>query len=181
MEKMNGREENEMSFQSVDVKSIQGNPWKMIGDEWMLIAAENGGRVNAMTASWGGVGIMWGKTVATAYIRPQRYTKEFVDAGDHFTLSFFGGDEKKAMGYLGKVSGREESDKIEKAGLHVISLEGQPAFEEAKLVLVCRKLYAQELKPECFFGTEDIEKWYPGNDFHTMYIAEIVKAYQKNL
>ena len=65
-----------------------------------------------MTASWGGVGIMWGKTAATIYLRPQRYTKEFVDANDTFTLSFFGGREKQAMGYLGKVSGRDEPDKI---------------------------------------------------------------------
>ena len=170
-----------MEFKEIKIEDLSFNPFNKIGKQWMLLSAGTEENCNTMTASWGGLGIMWGKQAATVYIRPQRYTKEFVDAGDHFTLSFFGGDEKKAMGYLGKVSGREESDKIEKAGLHVISLEGQPAFEEAKLVLVCRKLYAQELKPECFFGTEDIEKWYPGNDFHTMYIAEIVKAYQKNL
>ena len=80
-----------MSFEVIDVKDPQANPWKMIGDEWMLITAEKAGKVNTMTASWGGVGIMWGKTVATVYIRPQRYTKEFVDAGSSFTLSFFGG------------------------------------------------------------------------------------------
>ena len=168
-----------MSFQVTDVKELQRNPWKMIGDEWMLVTAEKEGKVNTMTASWGGVGIMWGKTVATVYLRPQRYTKEFVDAGDTFTLSFFGGKEKKAMGYLGSVSGRDEADKIGKAGLHVTELDGAPAFEEAELVLVCRKLYAQEMKPECFTGTEEIEKWYPDRDFHTMYIAEIVKAYRK--
>ena len=168
-----------MSFQVTDVKELQGNPWKMIGDEWMLVTAEKEGKVNTMTASWGGVGIMWGKTVATAYLRPQRYTKEFVDAGDIFTLSFFGGKEKKAMGYLGSVSGRDEADKIGKTGLHVTELDGAPAFEEAELVLVCRKLYAQEMKPECFTGTEEIEKWSPDRDFHTMYIAENVKAYRK--
>ena len=169
-----------MSFQKIDVKNLQENPWKIIGDDWMLITAERDGAVNTMTASWGGVGIMWGKTVATAYIRPQRYTKEFVDAGDFFTLSFFGGNEKKALGYLGRVSGREEKNKIEKSGLHERMLEGNPTFEEAALVLVCRKLYAQEMKPECFFGTEEIEKWYPEKDFHTMYIAEIVEAYQRD-
>ena len=169
-----------MSFEVIDVKVLQANPWKMIGDEWMLITAEKAGKVNTMTASWGGVGIMWGKTVATVYIRPQRYTKEFVDAGRSFTLSFFGGREKKAMGHLGSVSGRDESDKIVNAGLHITEVDGQPSFEEAELVLVCRKLYAQEMKPDCFFGSEEIEKWYPDKDFHTMYIAEIVKAYQKN-
>lgn len=166
-----------MNFRETDIKEFQGNPWKMIGDQWMLVTAEKDGQVNTMTASWGGVGIMWGKNTATVYLRPQRYTKEFVDAGDIFTLSFFGGGEKKAMGYLGKVSGRDEPDKIEKAGLHVTRLDGAAAFEEASLVLVCRKLYAQEMKPECFIARDEIETWYPDGDFHTMYIAEIQKAY----
>ena len=168
-----------MSFREIDIKSYPGNPWKMIGDDWMLVTAEKDGKINTMTASWGGVGIMWGKTVATAYLRPQRYTKEFVDGSDTFTLSFFGGREKQAMGYLGKVSGREEPDKIGKTDLHVTEVEGAPTFREAELVLLCRKLYAQEMKPECFLAGEEIEKWYPEKDYHTMYIAEIVKAYAR--
>ncbi|HIV24788.1 MAG TPA: flavin reductase [Candidatus Scatomonas pullistercoris] len=167
-----------MNFQEMDIKTLEGNPWKMIGDDWMLVAAKKDGQVNAMTASWGGVGIMWGKTAATIYLRPQRYTKEFVDANDTFTLSFFGGREKQAMGYLGKVSGRDEPDKISRTDLHLTDLGGAPAFREAELVLVCRKLYAQEMKPECFLAREEIDKWYPDRDFHTMYIAEIVKAYR---
>ena len=134
-----------MNFQEMDIKTLEGNPWKMIGDDWMLVAAKKDGQVNAMTASWGGVGIMWGKTAATIYLRPQRYTKEFVDANDTFTLSFFGGREKQAMGYLGKVSGRDEPDKISRTDLHLTDLGGAPAFREAELVLVCRKLYAQEM------------------------------------
>ena len=169
-----------MAFKEVKAEELQFNPFTKIGKEWMLITAGTEEKYNTMTASWGGVGVIWGKDVVTAYIRPQRYTKEFVDAGSSFTLSFFGGREKKAMGHLGSVSGRDESDKIVNAGLHITEVDGQPSFEEAELVLVCRKLYAQEMKPDCFFGSEEIEKWYPDKDFHTMYIAEIVKAYQKN-
>lgn len=168
-----------MTFEKVDVKEIKGNPFRMIGDDWMLITAEKDGRVNTMTASWGGVGILWGKTVATAYIRPQRYTKEFVDAGETFTLSFFGQEQKKALGYLGKVSGKEVPDKIAQSGLHDTTVGGAPAFAEAELVLVCRKLYAQEMKPECFVAGEEIGRWYPEKDFHTMYIAEITEAYRR--
>ena len=167
-----------MSFKEIDVKNIQKTPFAMIGDEWMLITAEKEGSVNTMTASWGGVGIMWGKPAATAYIRPQRCTKEFVDASEYFTLTFFGGGQKKALGYLGSVSGHDEPDKIDKTDLNLTKIDGHPTFEEAALVLVCRKLYAQEMKPECFMGTEEIEKWYPDRDFHTMYIGEIVKAYE---
>lgn len=176
---LEGKEQKTMGFQKIDVKEIEGNPFRMIGDDWMLITAEKNGKVNTMTASWGGVGIMWGKTVATAYIRPQRYTKEFVDAGETFTLSFFGGAQKKALGYLGKVSGREVPDKIGQSGLHTAEVAGAPSFEEAELVLVCRKLYAQEMKPECFAAEEEIGRWYPEKDFHTMYIAEITEAYKK--
>lgn len=167
-----------MKKQEIDIKMLQANPFALIGDEWMLITAEKDGKVNTMTASWGALGIMWGKTVATAYIRPQRYTKEFVDGSDTFTLSFFGGDQKKAMGHLGSVSGREEPDKIEKAGLHVTEVDGYPTYEEATLTLVCKKLYVQEMKPECFLGKEEIEKWYPDSDYHYMYMAEIIKAFE---
>ena len=91
-----------MNFQEMDIKTLEGNPWKMIGDDWMLVAAKKDGQVNAMTASWGGVGIMWGKTAATIYLRPQRYTKEFVDANDTFTLSFFRRQGEAGHGLSGK-------------------------------------------------------------------------------
>ena len=86
---------------------------------------------------------------------------------------------KKAMGYLGRVSGKDEPDKIDKTDIHVTEIDGQPTFEEANLVLVCRKLYVQEMQKDCFTGTEEIEQWYPAEDYHTMYMAEIVKAYRK--
>ena len=167
-----------MKKQEIDIKKLQANPFEMIGDQWMLITAEKDGKVNTMTASWGAMGIMWGKPVATAYIRPQRYTKEFVDGSETFTLSFFGGEQKKAMGHLGAVSGREKPDKIENAGLHVTDVEGYPTFEEATLTLVCKNLYVQEMKPVCFVGKDEIEKLYPANDFHYMYMAEIIKAFE---
>lgn len=167
-----------MKKQEINVKELNGNVFEMIGDQWMLITAKKDGKINTMTASWGAMGIMWGKNVATAYIRPQRYTKEFVDSSDVFTLSFFGGEQKKAMGHLGSVSGRTESDKIDRAGLHVTEIEGYPTFEEATLTLVCKKLYVQEMRPECFLGTEEIERWYPDKDFHYMYMAEIIKAFE---
>ena len=168
-----------MTFHQLDINQMSINPFQRIGNEWMLITAKKGETVNTMTASWGMMGVFWGENVVTVGIRPQRYTKEFVDAGDIFTLTFFDGERKKEMGYLGSVSGKDEPDKIDKTDLHVTEIDGQPTFEEATLVLVCKKLYAQEMKEECFIGTEEIEKWYPNKDYHTMYMAEIVKAYEK--
>ena len=103
----------------------------------------------------------------------QRHTKEFVDAGDTFTISFFGGEHMKELGYLGKVSGKDVPDKIEQSGLHLTEVDGQPGFEEATQVLVCRKLYQDDIKPENFYEPEEDERWYPEKDYHTMYIAEI--------
>lgn len=168
-----------MSFKEITAESLMMNPFTKIGKEWMLITAEKEGKVNTMTASWGGVGIMWGKNTATVYLRPQRYTKEFVDAGEVFTISFYGEAYRKALGYCGKVSGREEPAKIENAGLTPCVIDGVPVFEEASMVFVCRKMYQQEMKPECFVDSEARERWYPQEDYHTMYIAEITAVYEK--
>ena len=162
-----------MGFKKVDVKTLEMKPFEKIGSEWMLISAAKDGKANTMTASWGGIGVLWGKNVATVYIRPQRHTKEFVDAGDTFTISFFGGEHMKELGYLGKVSGKDVPDKIEQSGLHLTEVDGQPGFEEATQVLVCRKLYHDEIKPENFYEPEEDERWSPEKDYHTMYIAEI--------
>ena len=129
-------------MKEIKPEELQKNPFQMIGKEWLLVTAEKEGKTNTMTASWGGVGIMWGKPVAYVFIRPQRYTKEFIDAGDHFSLSVLGEDYRKTLNYFGTVSGRDE-DKIAKSGLHVAHENGTPYFEEANTVLVCRKLYAQ--------------------------------------
>lgn len=162
----------------LSAEELQGNPFEMIGKDWMLVTAEMEGKVNAMTASWGGMGVMWGKNVAFVVIRPTRYTKEFIDASETFSLAFLDESYRKALGYFGSVSGRDE-DKIEKTGLTVMHEGKTPYFEEAGMVLICRKLYAQEYDPTCFIDGELDEKWYPGKDYHTMYISEIVKVLKK--
>ena len=127
-----------MKFEKIDITKENINPFQRIGQDWMLISAEREGKVNTMTASWGMMGVFWGKNVVTVGIRPQRFTKEFVDAGEFFTLTFFDGERKEEMGYLGKVSGRDE-DKISKVGFHVVKTdEEQPTFEEGKMVFVCK-------------------------------------------
>ena len=120
-----------------------------------------------------------GKPVATVYIRPQRYTKEFIDKNEYFTLSFLSEEYRKALNVCGSVSGRNVDDKWQEAGLHPYEVDGTTAVEEAEEIFVCRKLYAQEMVPECFIDGECDTKWYPEKDYHTMYIAEIVKVLKK--
>lgn len=164
-----------MSYKEIKPEELQKNPFQMIGKEWLLVAAEKDGKVNAMTASWGGVGVMWGKNAAFIVIRPQRYTKEFIDASATVSLSVLGEEYRKTLGYFGSVSGRDE-DKIAKSGLTVAHADDTPYFSEANTVIIGRKLYAQEFRPECFTDTSLDEKWYPGKDYHTMYVLEIEKV-----
>jgi flavin reductase (DIM6/NTAB) family NADH-FMN oxidoreductase RutF len=133
--------------------------------------------MNTMTANWGGLGIMWNKEVAYVVIRPQRFTKEFVDEATTFTLTFFAEDyKKKALTYLGKVSGRDE-DKIAKAGLTICKdEEGVPYFAEAESVFFVKKLFVQPMVAESFLDKEIISQWYPEGDFHHLYIAEVCKV-----
>ena len=154
------------------------NSFNMIGKDWLLITAEKDGRVNTMTASWGGLGIMWNKKVAYIFIRPQRYTKEFVDSADRLSISVLPNSYRKELGYLGRVSGRDE-DKISNANLTVKQYEDVPYFDEARLTLICKKLYAQALKEECFIDKGIIDEWYPERDYHIMYVVEVEKILEK--
>lgn len=162
----------------IEPKTLTLNPFQAIGSQWMLVTAGTAEKCNTMTASWGGLGIMWGRTVATAYIRPQRYTKEFMDREEYFTLSFLPENRRADLSYCGTVSGRDE-DKIAHCGFTVErSACGAPYFAEAELVLVCRKLYRQSMTPDSFLDSSLDSRWYPDKDYHDMYIAEIVEAYQ---
>lgn len=167
-----------MTLKEADIKDLQLNPFTKIGKEWALLTAGDGEKCNTMTVSWGGVGVMWGKDVVTVYVRPQRYTKEFIDTEDRFTLSFYAPEHKRALGVLGSKSGRD-SDKVAEVGFHPVRVDGSWAFAEADLVFVCRKLYADDIKPERFTDAACDTDWYPEHDYHTMYIAEIEKVLAK--
>ncbi len=164
-----------MGFKQVDVAELELNPFKAIGRQWMLVTAGDEASHNTMTASWGGLGVLWGLNVATAYVRPQRYTKQFVDEAERFTLSFFDEGYRPALQLLGTVSGRD-GDKIAQAGLTPCYFDGTTAFEEAGLVLVCRKLYAADIAPECFVDKAVDARIYPTHDYHTMYVGEVERA-----
>lgn len=164
-------------FKLIKPEDMRGNPFSLIGKGWMLITA---GRdtCNAMTASWGGLGVMWNKNVAFVVVRPQRHTKVFMDAEPAFSLSFLGEEHRKALTYLGSVSGRDE-DKMARCGLTLVREDGVPCFAEARTVLICRKLFVQPYDPASFLDRDIPPKHYPDKDFHTLYIAEIVKALAK--
>jgi len=167
-------------MKEIDVSQLQINPMTMIAKEWMLVTAgsEEMG-YNTMTASWGHMGSIWGhgggRPTVTVFIRPQRYTKAFVDREELFTLTFFPQEYQKALAYLGSHSGRDE-DKVAKVGLTPVFADGTTYFAEAKLTLICRKLYQAPIVEEGFIDRSIIHENYPERDYHDMYVAEIVKV-----
>lgn len=166
----------------ISVSELTINPFDEIAKKWMLVTAGTEGSYNTMTASWGQLGSLWGHggglPTSTIFIRPQRYTREFVDREDDYTLSFFPDSCRKALSYLGSHSGRDE-DKVAKAGLTPVFEDGYTYFAEAELVLVCRKLYHGTLTEEGFLDKTILDTCYPNRDLHEMYIGQIVKVLKR--
>jgi flavin reductase (DIM6/NTAB) family NADH-FMN oxidoreductase RutF len=159
-------------FRELTIYDIKDNTFKLIADDWMLITAGNFKSFNTMTASWGALGELWNKKVAFAFVRPTRHTYAFTESADYFTLTFFEGKYRNILDFCGNKSGRDV-DKIAATGLIPIEWKGKAVyFEQARLVLVCRKVYFQDLNPEQFLDPV-IHKAYPKKDYHRMYVGEI--------
>lgn len=161
----------------IDIKKVNLNPFKKIGDEWALLMAGNEKGYNSMTISWGYMGVMFNKPVFLTVVRPQRYTKEFLDKSEYFTVSFFNNEYKKTLAYLGSNSGRDV-DKTSVDGVTAKFCDDTVMYEEASLVLVCRKLFTMDQSKAEFFDESIKKEIYPTGDFHTFYTGEIVKAYE---
>ena len=143
------------------------------GTHWALVTAGTMADHNSMTVSWGGVGSLWGKHVATVYIRPNRHTYGYFEANEYFTVSFYPEDCKRALGVMGSKSGRD-CDKDAEARLTPIPCGETVTYKEARRTLLCRKLYHQDMDLERF--PEDVKARYYGTDpAHRMYIGEIIE------
>ena len=169
-------------FQPVSPEELE-NVFHLIGKDWMLITAagktpEGADTVNTMTASWGGMGVLWNKPVAFCFIRPQRYTHTLTEQSERFSLSFFTEAYRPALRLCGSKSGRD-MDKFAAAGLTPAFCCGVPYVEQARLVLLCRKLYTDVLKKEGFADPALLENYKDG-DFHRVYAVEIEAAYRKD-
>ena len=171
-----------MSFHEINAEALAWNPFTQIGKGWFLVGAGNEKAHNAMTVSWGGLGVWWGKNVATVYIRESRYTKTFLDTNECFTVSALSETYRKEMGFFGSHSGRD-GDKFAETGLTPYPVCGTVGVAEADVILVCKKLLCAPLPKETFVDASAVPNWYAGADegnFHTMYIGEIVKVLQKD-
>jgi len=145
--------------------------------KWALLTAGNKEKFNSMTISWGGMGTLWGKPVVTAYVRTSRYTHDFMDDNDYFTVSFYPEEFKSVLGVFGSKSGRD-IDKMNYEGLTAVEAGESMSFAEAEVTLVCRKLFKQKLDEENM--PDDVVKaFYRSDASHDMYIGEVVDIKEK--
>ena len=162
-----------MSFKEVNIKDIEDNLISMVADEWMLVTAGSHDSFNTMTASWGFFGEIWHKECAVTVVRPSRYTYEFLNSNDCFSLSFMG-NNRDVHKICGSKSGRDV-DKVTQTGITPVFSDGTVYFEEARVVVICRKLYVSDILPEKFCDRECLES-YGGDNYHRAYVGEIVKV-----
>lgn len=150
--------------------------FEAFSNDWALLTAGNAAHFNTMTIGWGGFGTLWSKPVATVYVRPNRYTYEFMEENDYFTVSFFPETYKKDLALLGRKSGRD-GDKLALTDISAKELPNGIGFNEASLTVVCRKVYYQDLDGSCI--PEDAkERYYKDEPVHRMYIGEVVDVIQ---
>lgn len=166
------------AFRSISPEELTLNPFKTIGKDWMLITPAKGDSANPMTASWGGLGILWNKPVAYIFLRPQRLTRELVDGLEGFSLNVLGEEYRKQYGICGSKSGRD-IDKMQECGFTKNMAGDIPYIEQAHTVLVCKKLYRQHLEPQFFVDDSMNGEFYPDSDHHYLYVAEIADVLVK--
>ena len=168
----------DLGYKHIKPSEIEGNLIDLIASDWMLVTAGDRHKFNTMTANWGGVGHLWNKPVVFVFVRPERYTFQFIENSEGFTLSFYNETYRDALNICGTKSGKD-SNKIAEAGLtaHFTEL-GYPVFTEAKLVFECRKLYATMLTKESFLDLGPLRTHYTvKGGLHKLYIAEIEKVW----
>ena len=161
----------------MDIKDYQTHPFTKLDKDWALLTAGTAEDFNSMTISWGGMGTLWGKPVAFIFVKPTRYTYEFVSKHDEITISFYGNEYKKALGIFGSKSGRD-IDKPKTAGLTPKILEHGITYEEAAETIVCKKLFMQQLDKEKF--PDVVLPFYNGRGdkelpAHYFVVAEVVE------
>ena len=164
-------------MKEIKPSEIKDNPIELFGKDWALATAGTSGNFNTMTISWGMIGNLWQIPIAMRYVRPQRYTHQFTEKYDKFTLSFFHPDMKKTLAVMGSKSGRD-IDKMHYTGLDAVELpSGQIGFKQAKLIIECEKAYSDVFKERNFIDMDLMESVYPSKDFHTFYIGRITHVW----
>lgn len=171
----NGEYSMNQGFTEVSIDSLIMNPFTKIGNQWMLVTPGNMENWNTMTASWGGLGVIWDRNVSYVFVRYSRFTYEFMEKNSTFTLSFFPEKFREVLDYCGSHTGREVDKAVETGLIPFSTSSDSVSFKQAELILVCKKLYAGSIDPEDFIDPT-VQDNYKTKDYHKMYIGEIEKA-----
>lgn len=169
-----------MSFKEVDINEFMLSPVKEIGENWAVLTGnKTDGEFNSMTVSWGGVGFLWNKLCAFVFVRPQRYTYEFMENGEYFSLSLMPENSQKKIAVFGSKSGRN-CDKYAESGEKTGEFNGIKYFDGASKVLICKKLAFSDMNESWFADSSLDSSYYKNKDYHRMYIGEIIKVFENN-
>jgi flavin reductase (DIM6/NTAB) family NADH-FMN oxidoreductase RutF len=161
-----------------DIYTFDENIFKIMEEEGALLTAGSPDTFNTMTIGWSSLGFLWRRNVITVYVRPSRYTYKFITENPIFTVSFFDKEYRDKLIYLGNHSGRDE-DKVKKCNLTPFETKNSGvAFTEARLILVCKKLYEQDLNPEKIPQAVK-DRFYLQKDYHRFFIGEIIQCLEK--
>ena len=169
------------NYREISPEELSCSPVKLIGKDWLLITATDATKTcgaNAMTASWGAMGVLWNKSVCICFVRPQRHTHKLLCEQNRFSIAFMSEEYRDALRLCGRESGRD-IDKIRTSGLSATKLDGVPVINEADTLLICKKLYEDELREGCFIEPSVMETYRAKNDYHTFYVCEIEAAYKR--
>jgi flavin reductase (DIM6/NTAB) family NADH-FMN oxidoreductase RutF len=169
----------EVSFKKIDPQDLDGKVIKTISEDWLLLTAGKENDFNMMTCSWGMLGNLWNEPVCMIFVRPQRYTYEFMEKNDYFTICVFDTIHRDILTFCGSKSGRDY-DKVKETGLKPLYTEhGSVYYEQARLVIECQKIYADKFEATNFIDTTIMNKVYPEKDYHKMYVGKIINVMVK--
>lgn len=159
----------------IQPEKLNENVFQLLGKDWMLITAGTIDAYNTMTASWGGMGVLWNRNVCFIVVRPQRHTYTFLEKNDFFTLSFFHEKYRDVLKFCGARSGRDVNKVVETGITPVRTANNTVYFAEARIVIECKTIYYQDLNPDNFIDPS-ISDNYQQRDYHRMYIGEILSV-----
>jgi flavin reductase (DIM6/NTAB) family NADH-FMN oxidoreductase RutF len=162
-------------FFQIQPEKLNENVFNLLEKDWMLITAGTIDVFNTMTASWGGMGVLWNKNVCYIVVRPQRYTYTFLERNEYFTLSFFHEKYRDVLKFCGARSGRDVNKAAETGITPMKTSNGAVFFSEARLVIECKIIYFQDINPKNFIDFSIADN-YPQQDYHRMYIGEILSV-----
>ena len=155
------------------MKNFMEKSFELFDKGWALVTAGTVENYNTMTISWGGLGTLWNKPVTTVYVKPIRHTHSFLDSNEYFTVSFFDNEYRQDLSVLGTLSGKD-GDKVAKTSLTAVSVGNSVSFKEAKLTLLCKKIYRQDLD-KSFMPDFAVEKYYTDEAEHTMFVGQVLE------